>query len=53
MLSRSRSAAFALFAVVFCQLSPAVAQSDPLPSWSEGKAKQAILDFVGKVRSGP
>jgi phosphoglycolate phosphatase-like HAD superfamily hydrolase len=29
--------------------SPAVAQSDPLPSWNEGKAKQSILDFVGAV----
>lgn len=27
----------------------ALAQSDPLPSWNDGKAKQAILDFVGKV----
>lgn len=26
-----------------------LAQSDPLPSWNDGKAKQAILDFVGKV----
>jgi phosphoglycolate phosphatase-like HAD superfamily hydrolase len=25
------------------------AQADPLPSWNEGKAKQSILDFVGKV----
>jgi phosphoglycolate phosphatase-like HAD superfamily hydrolase len=24
----------------------AVAQDDPLPSWNDGKAKQAILDFV-------
>ena len=29
--------------------SAALAQTDPLPSWNEGKAKQAILDFVGKV----
>ena len=27
----------------------AFAQTDPLPSWNEGKAKQAILEFVGKV----
>ncbi|RDJ24266.1 haloacid dehalogenase-like hydrolase [Bosea caraganae] len=27
----------------------ALAQSDPLPSWNDGKAKQAILAFVGKV----
>lgn len=24
-------------------------QADPLPSWNDGKAKQAILDLVGKV----
>jgi hypothetical protein len=29
--------------------SPAVAQSDPLPSWNDGKAKQSILDFVTAV----
>ena len=29
--------------------SAALAQTGPLPSWNEGKAKQAILDFVGKV----
>ncbi len=29
--------------------SAAFAQTDPLPSWNDGKAKQAILDFVGKV----
>nr|WP_069882511.1 HAD family hydrolase [Bosea sp. BIWAKO-01] len=26
-----------------------VAQSNPLPSWNEGKAKRAIVEFVGKV----
>jgi phosphoglycolate phosphatase-like HAD superfamily hydrolase len=26
--------------------SSALAQSDPLPSWNEGAAKQAVLDFV-------
>ncbi|TQI72429.1 phosphoserine phosphatase [Bosea sp. AK1] len=29
--------------------APAFAQTEPLPSWNDGKAKQAILDFVGKV----
>ena len=29
--------------------SPAEAQSDPLPSWNDGKAKQSILDFVTAV----
>lgn len=28
---------------------PAAAQSDPLPSWDDGKAKQSILDFVSAV----
>jgi hypothetical protein len=27
----------------------AVAQDDPLPSWSEGEAKQSILDFVASA----
>lgn len=27
--------------------APALAQEDPLPSWNDGAAKQAILDFVG------
>jgi hypothetical protein len=26
-----------------------VAQTDPLPSWNEGPAKQALLDFVARV----
>ena len=30
--------------------SPVAAQTgDPLPSWNEGKSKQAVLAFVGKV----
>jgi phosphoglycolate phosphatase-like HAD superfamily hydrolase len=28
---------------------PALAQPDPLPSWNNGKAKSAIVDFVAKV----
>lgn len=28
---------------------PLVAQTDPLPSWNEGSAKQAILDFVTRT----
>jgi phosphoserine phosphatase len=39
--------AFAL-ALVFGD--PATAQlRDPLPSWNDGKAKQSIIDFVGRV----
>jgi phosphoglycolate phosphatase-like HAD superfamily hydrolase len=29
--------------------APALAQSDPLPSWNDGAAKQAIIDFVAKT----
>jgi hypothetical protein len=29
--------------------SPALAQSDPLPSWNDGKARQSVLDFVASV----
>ena len=31
------------------------AQSDPLPSWNDGPAKQSILSFVNQVtdKSGP
>ncbi len=28
---------------------PALAQGDPLPSWNDGPAKSAILDFVKRV----
>src|SRR6185369_17168317 len=35
--------------------TPAVAQSDPLPSWNEGATKASILDFVARVtaQGGP
>jgi phosphoserine phosphatase len=39
---------FALLAIVFASLTTTQAQ-DPLPSWNDGKAKQAIMDFVTKV----
>jgi haloacid dehalogenase-like hydrolase len=35
-----------LFLLVFAQ---AQAQTDPLPSWNDGKAKESIIDFVAKV----
>ena len=39
-----------LAAVVFAGLGASFAwASDPLPSWNEGPAKQAILNFVAKV----
>jgi phosphoglycolate phosphatase-like HAD superfamily hydrolase len=41
-------ASLAALAVTFGLLLPteAAAQSDPLPSWNDGPAKQAIVDFV-------
>lgn len=40
-----------LFAALICAIAftTSFAQSDPLPSWNEGKAKQSIVDFVAKV----
>jgi len=35
-----------MIAAVMLAISPAMAQNDPLPSWNEGPAKQAILAFV-------
>jgi hypothetical protein len=37
----------ALVAGVWLQM--AAAQADPLPSWNDGAAKQAIAGFVGRV----
>lgn len=31
------------------RLHPAIAQSDPLPSWNDGAGKQAITGFVARV----
>ena len=40
----------ALWAAALVLLSPlGAAAADPLPSWNEGPAKQAILNFVAKV----
>lgn len=45
-----------LFLIFACNQKPSeittldsVASQDPLPSWNEGKSKQAILDFVTKT----
>jgi hypothetical protein len=38
----------AIFGVALA-LRPAIAPADPLPSWNDGKTKQAIVDFVAKV----
>jgi hypothetical protein len=45
---RGLIASLVALAVTFGALVPttASAQSDPLPSWNDGPAKQAILDFV-------
>jgi phosphoglycolate phosphatase-like HAD superfamily hydrolase len=41
---------FALACVAFlCVTAVEARADDPLPSWNEGPAKQAILDFVAKV----
>ena len=37
---------FAIFAVSVCSVANA---ADPLPSWNDGSAKQAILEFVAAV----
>jgi phosphoglycolate phosphatase-like HAD superfamily hydrolase len=39
---------FLLVAVIVAPM-PALAQDDPLPSWNDGLAKSAILDFVKRV----
>ena len=42
------AAFFFIFGLAFG--GPVVAQGpDPLPSWNDGKAKQSIIDFVGRV----
>jgi phosphoglycolate phosphatase-like HAD superfamily hydrolase len=40
-----------LIAAVFLVLTAAtvLAQTDPLPSWNEGKSKKSIMDFVARV----
>jgi phosphoglycolate phosphatase-like HAD superfamily hydrolase len=43
--SRARNSFVALSVLLFLGLS-AHAQTDPLPSWNEGAAKKAIVDFV-------
>lgn len=45
---RSVLAGFAAFCL-FAPIVPSFAQSDPLPSWNEGAAKTAIVDFVARV----
>lgn len=40
---------FAVPLLVLALVSGALAQSDPLPSWREGKTKLAITSFVERV----
>ncbi len=52
--SHYRAALAALLVVVFglasgSNTSGAQAQADPLPSWNDGPAKKAVLDFVARV----
>jgi hypothetical protein len=37
---------FLLAVAVMPAISPAMAQTDPLPSWNDGAAKKAIIEFV-------
>src|SRR5262245_53117003 len=50
---RCRARGLLLAAVaVLCLVPPASAQpspADPLPSWNDGPAKRAVLDFVARV----
>jgi len=47
MKSKISHLAMVLLAVaVMPAISPAMAQPDPLPSWNEGSAKKAIVEFV-------
>ena len=44
-----------LFIVLVAFSYPALAQTDPLPSWNDGAAKTSITDFVARVtaQGGP
>ena len=44
-----RSFVTGLAAAGLLPAAPSLAQTDPLPSWNEGSAKQAILDFARRV----
>lgn len=41
--------AIAVFAALLLTASTVWAQNDPLPSWNEGPAKKAIIDFVNAI----
>ena len=55
VLSQPLGQVVAVVACLLVTIASALAQSDPLPSWNEGPAKQAILAFVQSTtdRSNP
>jgi phosphoglycolate phosphatase-like HAD superfamily hydrolase len=42
---------FALFTVLILTAPVGFAQTNPLPSWNDGKTKQSVVDFVKRVTS--
>jgi hypothetical protein len=53
MKARTRFAAFACALVTALTVTSTIGRAaDPLPSWNDGKAKQAIIDFVQEVAAG-
>jgi phosphoglycolate phosphatase-like HAD superfamily hydrolase len=46
-----RKASFSLVAYLFLTVCLSLFAYDPLPSWNEGKAKQAIMEFVQRTTS--
>ncbi len=46
MISRSTFGSILALGVALSLAVPALAQTDPLPSWNDGAAKQAIVSFV-------
>lgn len=47
--SRHVGLAFSLLLAICLAPFLALAQSDPLPSWNDGRSKQSIISFVGRV----
>jgi phosphoglycolate phosphatase-like HAD superfamily hydrolase len=45
-IKRSLGSALRLLLIALVVAAPALADDDPLPSWNDGTAKQAIIDFV-------
>ena len=54
-MSRTAALRVLLFVVLVAFSYPALAQTDPLPSWNDGAAKTSITDFVARVtaQGGP